>query len=85
MSELGCLLVPFNVPVHMLHPIIQDWVVVSQSTQVALEVLHVYGIEAYKSSVEADIELSLFHPKDVRAAVAVSDLFESVKRCEHSR
>ena len=43
------------VPIEVLQPTIQGWVVVSYTLQHQLEVLLVYGIEADKSRVEFDV------------------------------
>ena len=53
--KLGRILEGRIVPVQMPHPFVKMWVSRPNVTNVALEVLDVYGVEAYNRGVETNI------------------------------
>ena len=69
-------------PVHALEPIVQHGILATNHAEVALEVLHVDGVEADQRAVHAHVQLRHVLAEDVRAAVAVDDLLQRVQCAE---
>lgn len=60
MRKVCGLLKPGYVPVQVPHVPMQDWIIVSDHTEITLHVLHIHGIKADKTWVYENITLCKF-------------------------
>jgi hypothetical protein len=83
MSKVSRLLEPRHIPVQILQPLIQQWIIVSYCAKVALEVLHINRIKPDQRRVEPEIELSNLRPQDIWPSVFRQKFFKSVQRLKN--
>ena len=76
------LLKSLHIPVQVLEVIVQEWVVVSDGAKIALEVLHVDGVEPDQRRVGADIDFCQLGAEDVGPAALGEELLELVEGAE---
>lgn len=65
--------------IQVLHPVVQDRVIVADGAEVALEVLHVDGVEADEGGVGADVELCHLGAEEVGAFAGSGEFLQFVE------
>ena len=82
MLKLRCVLERWHVPVQLPEPLMQRRITRSDITDIALEMLHVDGVEANDGSVEANVCFGDVGTKVVGSSVFSKVSFGTVERDE---
>jgi len=93
MREIGCFLEAGDLPVQMLHPcvqlgitrisaIVQNRVLVSDSSNVTFEMLNVNGIEANDGDVQTNVRLREFISEEIFPGGFREHAFKTIERFE---
>lgn len=83
MLEISRSLRRFEIPIHALQPVIEHGVVVTNSAQVAFEMLDIHGVETDQSSIETNVYLGEFFPKDKGPPIVRDDFLKLIQGPEY--
>lgn len=84
MLEICAFLKSRNIPVQILHPLIQQRIVMTYRTQVAFEVLDVNCIKSYQSRVKSQIQLSNLWTQNIWSTILQWNLLQPIQ-CSEDR
>ena len=80
--EISRLFEPFDIPVQILHPVVQVRIVVPDHAQIEFKLLHIYRIKPHQRHIDLNVKLRKLLSQDVRTAVVVHNFFELVERAK---
>src|SRR6478752_722750 len=79
MPEVCRLFETWNIPVEVLEPLMNDWVVGANGSEVALEVANIHNIKSDDSSIRAYVNFGELLAKDIGSSILVDQCLELVK------
>ena len=79
MLEIRSLLEPLDIPIQVFEVVVQEWVVVPNGAEIALEMLHVDRVEPDQRHVCADVDFGQLCTEYIRAAAVSEQILKLVE------